>query len=312
MASPQLVMSHNKLRRFNLLNISMTSIYRTIVNAVSRYRLGLSKKLKRFFLITPVTHGILWGVFEPLRTFFPEIPIRGWTGYASLIVVSCLAGIVACFSRNLVLIKIPNSDSSITVKFGDIFDAKGLVVIPVNEFFDSELGVHVSKTSIHGQFVIRVEDAEVNDLKSLLTQNISSNPLGEVNRNTGRNFKYPIGTYSHLDVSVGRFLLVALSKTDVDTLKASATIRDLWECFEGTWDGSRIHSNGEPVYVPLFGSGLSGVGLPPKMLVNLILTSFLYYTKKAKIADHVTLVLPMKFKHIIDLEAVKRSVKNAL
>ena len=66
-------------------------------------------------------------------------------------------------------------------------------------------------------------------------------------------------------------------------------------------------SNGTNVKVPLIGSGLSGVGLPPKNLVEVIVTSLLYYTKKQKIADKITLVLPRKLKGEIDLITVKRS-----
>ena len=53
--------------------------------------------------------------------------------------------------------------------------------------------------------------------------------------------------------------------------------------------------------------GFSGGGLPSKKLIEIIVTSFLHYAKKQKIADKVTLVLPPRLKGEIDLVAIKRS-----
>ena len=52
--------------------------------------------------------------------------------------------------------------------------------------------------------------------------------------------------------------------------------------------------------------------MPPKFLIDTIAMSFLYYTKKQKIADKVILVLPFKLKGKIDLVATKRSWNNGI
>ena len=77
--------------------------------------------------------------------------------------------------------------------------------------------------------------------------------------------------------------------------------------WKGFGKGVRIYSNGNCVRIPLLGSGLSGIGLPPKNLIEIILTSFLYFTKKQKIADKVTLVLSSKLKGEIELVTIKRN-----
>ena len=109
-----------------------------------------------------------------------------------------------------------------------------------------------------------------------------------------------------MDVGEKRFLLAALTHTDIKSLKASATVRDVWICLQGVWREARNSSGGEPVKIPLLGSGLSGVGLPPKNLLQIILLSFLEHTKVRKIADRVTLVLPERLKGEIDLITIKR------
>ena len=109
-----------------------------------------------------------------------------------------------------------------------------------------------------------------------------------------------------VDVNDTRYLLAALSRTDLDSLKASATVHELWDCLSGIWQGVRNFSNGNSVKVPLLGSGLSGVGLPPRNLIEIVVTSFVFYTKKQKIADKVTLVLPSRLKGEVDLKTIKR------
>ena len=61
------------------------------------------------------------------------------------------------------------------------------------------------------------------------------------------------------------------------------------------------------VRIPLIGSGLSGTGLPPGNLVEIVVTSFLCHTKERKVADRVTLVLPPRLARSLDLNSIKRS-----
>jgi hypothetical protein len=53
--------------------------------------------------------------------------------------------------------------------------------------------------------------------------------------------------------------------------------------------------------MPLIGGGLSGVGLPARNLLQILITSFSYYTKKEKIAGQLTVVLSKSLAKEIDL-----------
>ena len=124
----------------------------------------------------------------------------------------------------------------------------------------------------------------------------------------GRPNKYAIGTVARIDLSNDqRYLLVALSRTDPSSLKAHASVQDLWLCLAGVWKGVRDHSNGRPVRLPLIGSGLSGTGLQAGTLIAVMLTSFLCSTKERKVADRVTLVLTSRLVQSLDLNSVRRS-----
>lgn len=254
-------------------------------------------------------YGVLWTAVESFGSFFQNHRPEGVYWYAAMVLVSVASGLWRCWPRCHVEIRIPASDSSIEIVFGDIFGGEGVVVIPVNEYFDGSLGDHVSENSLHGQFIKNMlggQSATFCDLTARALEPASA-MSEEVPRSSGRCTKYPIGTVACVDINSRRFLLAALSRTDLETLKASATVRELWDCLAGIWRGVRDSSNGNSVRVPLLGSGLSGVGLPPRNLIEVILMAFLYYTKVKKITDKVTLVLPSRLKREIDLIAIKRS-----
>lgn len=139
-----------------------------------------------------------------------------------------------------------------------------------------------------------------------MTQNaLSTATYDQIARPSGNTRKYKIGTTAAVDINSKRYLLFAFARTDIATLKAHASVHEFWDALSGLWEGVRIHSNGDPVYIPLIGTGLSGVGLPEKQLLELLLLSFFYHTKKNKIAKKVTIVLHTSLRTKIDLATVK-------
>ena len=265
------------------------------------------RAVQDFFVFGFAAYAVLWTAAESFGAFFEDSKPEGACWYAAIVLVSVAAGLWRCWPRGQVELHIPASDSSIEITFGDIFEGEGVVVIPVNEYFDGSLGDHVSENTLHGLFIKNVLGGQSGAFYDLTSKALKSVVSEEVRIKNGRGAKYPIGTVASVDINEKRFLLAALSRTDPETLKASATVHELWDCLKGIWRGVRISANGNCVKIPLLGSGLSGVGLPPNNLIEIIVTSFLYYTKKQKIADKVTLVLHPKLKGKIDLVAIKRS-----
>lgn len=101
------------------------------------------------------------------------------------------------------------------------------------------------------------------------------------------------------------YLLTALTRTDLKTLKASAGVPELWRALSGLWQAARVHSNGQPVCLPLIGSGLAGVGLPPGRLLELVLISLAQETKREHVANHFKIVLAPRLLDDIDLRQVR-------
>lgn len=260
-----------------------------------------------FLFAAFATYGGLWLVVESTNLFFGSPKLGGWPAYIAFLIAAAIGALFFAWPKTRVEFPISASDSSFEIRFGDLFDAGSVIVIPVNDFFDGELGDHVSENSLHGKFITRVLGGQSERFVDLTSRALAEvRPVHEgVPRSSGRRDRYKIGTVARVDVNDRRYLLVALSHTDPSSLKASASVHDLWTCLAGAWKGVREFSNGQPVSVPLIGSGLSGVGLPPKLLVEILITSFLYHTKQTKVADAVTLVLPSRFAGQIDLKSIE-------
>lgn len=267
----------------------------------------LRRAKKDFVLNGFAAYGALWLAVESFGAFFTGHKPEGAWWYFMLVAVSCVYGFVRAYPRGRVEVEIANSDSKLEIHFGDIFEKPEAIVIPVNEYFDSLLGDHVSERSLHGVFIRDVLGGQSNSFDDLIQQSLSkAHPIQQV-RPSGKCQQYPIGTTAVAQVNGVVYFLVALSHTDIETLKASATIHDLWDALEGLWEAIRNDANGRVVRIPLIGSGLSGIGLPGKNLIDLILTSFAYFTKKAKIANKVSLTLPDYMSREIDLVSFERS-----
>ncbi len=265
--------------------------------------------IREFLLGALATYGGLWMVVESISAFFASLSPRGFGWYGLLLFLSVLGGLYRAVPTRRIEFPIPGSNSSFEIQYGDIFDGSGAIVIPVNEYFDGMLGDHVSERSLHGKFIKNVLAGQAKTFEDLTSDALTGVRPEEqgVSRPSGRRERYAIGTVACLDLNDKRYLLVVLSRTDPMTLKASATALDLWRCLEGVWQGVRDYSNGRSVRIPLIGAGLSGTGLPPRNLIEIIATSFLYYNKRKWVAGRVSLVLQQDLMNEVDLKSIERS-----
>ena len=258
-------------------------------------------RLKTFFVNGLAAYGLLWTLVESIGAFFSEIKPEGLAQYALLFVPSIVFGVWRAWPVSRVELTVPNSDSVLCIEFGDVFENDGCIAIQVNEYFDSLLGDNVSPNSLHGQFIRDILRSQSAEFDAHVTRALAAEPFENVPRKSGNSKKYKIGTTASVDLGPKRYLLFAFTKTDVNTLKASASVHELWDALAGLWASIRVRSNGDPVFMPMVGGGLSGVGLPARNLLQILMTSFSYYTKKNKITNRLTVVLPKAISREIDL-----------
>ncbi|PHS26532.1 MAG: hypothetical protein COA83_02315 [Methylophaga sp.] len=203
-------------------------------------------------------------------------------------------------------IKVNTSDTTLNIYYGDIFEQKGYTAISVNEYFDSELGEPVSEHTLHGMVIKKYFGGHPESFDSAVQTDLQNYSYEEVERTRGNKKKYSIGTTAKVTANEHKFLLFALSYTDIQTLKASSDLSTMIIALHGLFKRSRESTGGEKLNIPLIGSGISGVGLPATQLLQLIILSIIDETKKKQICKVIDLVLHKSRFDEIDLETIKR------
>ena len=268
--------------------------------------LGIQKHPWRALVYFFASFSVLWTLIEGLTHFIPTLNIKG---VPSLLVVVGI-GIIysACKIRrpSSVTFSIANSNTKIQIKFGALFSEDGYRCIAVNEFFDSELGRPISDKSLHGIFITNCFGGHPESFDKMVSDDLANVPYETTQRDQGKSKKYPIGTTAGINVSADRYLCFALCHTDLATCKAEADIPMLWQALEGLYSKARHSLGGAPLVLPLVGSGLSGVGLPARDLLDLIVLSIIAESKKKQIATLIKIILTSDRFDEVDLAEVKK------
>jgi hypothetical protein len=268
---------------------------------------GVQKKPSRLLTGWFLGFTVLWTLLDPALALLPALPnkLAGPGHYLLLFALSFPIGVWRAMLPGRVRFKIKNTNTLLDISFGDLFKAPGCKVIPVNEYFDSELGDHVSARSLHGQLLRDYFGGHPASFNERVDEDLKTQASEEVSRPTGRSRRYPIGTTAVVPARDQRFLLVAFCKTDLETLKAFADVPDLWAALSGLWRKARICAGGDTVSVPLIGGGLSGLGLPSSQLLQLLLISIVRENKREHIANEIQVILPDACLDEIDLRPIK-------
>lgn len=206
-----------------------------------------------------------------------------------------------------VTIPVKQSNISIEVAFGDIFECDGITAIPVSEFFDSEFGLPVSPNSLHGIFINRCFGGHPQAFDKQITNQLAGVRPAQVKKEHGKTARYPIGTTTVLEAAGKHYLTFAFTHADPKTCKASADVPQMFEALSGLWKHSRIHMNGNALNLPLVGSGPSGVGLPAVDLVHILLLSFLDESRRQVITQKLRIILTWDRLDEINLRQLKES-----
>jgi len=267
--------------------------------------LGIRRHPLRFIGNIFLTYSVIWTLVESASYFISDIKLQGAHYYLGLVTLSLVIACARAYQRRSIQFKVAHSNTKITVSFGDIFDHDGHLAIPVNEYFDSELGLPVSPKSLHGIVIDRFFGGHPASFDQLVASDLANKPSDQVQRTGGKTNQFAIGTTASIQTNSRRFLLFALCRTDITTFKASASLPDLVRALEGLCAKARLVLGGEKLIVPLVGSGLSGIGLPANQLLQLILLVLVNETKKNQIALEIEVVVhPTRYDEV-DLGSIE-------
>lgn len=271
---------------------------------------GLRRRWQRATATFLSVLGSVWLVTEVLTRVSPDT--NKWLddhGSAYLVFAGCSALIgflVAAYEARAVSFTIPNTDTTLILKFASIFDEAADWVIGVNEFFDSTLGNIVSANSLHGQIIAKVYKGNEANFRRDVDAALSGQQSQPVQRAEGQTARFPLGTTAVIARGPHKIFLVAISSTDLATHRSSSTVPILWDALSDAFKEVDSRGNGDPLAMPLIGNGRASLNIPPQHLLRIITLKLTELGKQYDLPRQITINLSDDCFEHLDLVEIKR------
>lgn len=201
-------------------------------------------------------------------------PQEGWCPWLWLSLILLIAmGYAIC--RNLPKRKITlmlKNQTRLTIEKGDLFEAKGVILIPVNEYFDTHVGDGIiDPSSVHGQFINKYFANRIEELDKKINESLI-NVKGKTNvaRTLGKRVRYPLGTCATVLDGGNKYVLFALSHFDdhntayLDRAEYASIIHNVLEYVTTICEANSV-------YIPIIGTGLSRLGLTNQRVLHYLI-----------------------------------------
>lgn len=207
------------------------------------------------------------------------------------------------FKRRVIYLKYNRFKVSGT--YGNILDYIGAskvnLIVPVNSCFDTKIDDSVISTnSLHGKVIKFLYDNNlVSQIeldkkikRSLREQNISSvnigNDVKKGGKSVGNYNRYPIGSTAFVDIGDVRYHFIALSIIE-NNKNAITSDQDYLIVLNAIVDNCFRNSNGNPIYIPLVGSGLSKLNYNHQQQLEFMVKYFML--RRTKLISDVEIVI---------------------
>lgn len=268
------------------------------------------------YLVSIVTGiAVVQSILSAIEMYAKGFNIPLWFYVISILVIGsvifCCNGLwLEGYLRKKAKITIKSIGMEVNIKRGDLFKETGVIVIGVNDFFDTIVDdTHISSRSIHGMMILKHWGGNVGDLDSQIQNGLASNVFEYVKRDgIAKEKRYPLGTSVLVKDSHGkRFLLVALTRTNAVTHRTHAELRDLYDAVKGSLTVARETANGDPVSLPLMGGGNARIKAPEQALFNVMLSAILSEClENEKVSSQINIVLHPNSLKGLNLFAIEK------
>ena len=267
-------------------------------------------RFKLFFRNTFLALGIVSSIVTVLWAIFPSQLgglVKGyeWWFLGTIILGNLIYGVISILPKTKVKLKLAEN-LKVDVQFGDIFEKNGIIVIPVNDYFDTLVDEKViSSNTLHGIFVKRFFQGNEQQLKRSISSSLKHIAPVEVNktRKHGNQSRYPLGTVANVTCNNKVYYLVALTKFN-DNHRAEVTKSEYQRVLCDLFDYVEQHSQGNRVHVPLIGGGHSGLDLPKQKLLEFMLLS-IALNDKLTLIKGMEVVLHQSVKSEVNLNVIQ-------
>lgn len=228
-----------------------------------QYKLLIGTKFIEALGVLMLIYELL-SLIDCLDAFLTTRNLKVWI-FIAIVFISFGYAWYSLFRKKEVLTIDINKRTQLTIEKGDIMTVNGVRVIPVNEYFDTHLGDGIIKeSSLHGQLLSMYKN-RISELRILIDNQLANiEPLPSNRERTlvpglPQN-RYPLGTCVRIFIDGNCYLLVATTRFD-DKEHVDVSAEEFPEVIRKMFNGIELLHDGNTVYIPLVGSGISGYEL---------------------------------------------------
>lgn len=243
---------------------------------IEKICLGFNRNRKKFAVSFFSSFAVIWTLIEAITSLLItdssfDLSSKRIIFILFLVVLSVCFGLWSVYPPAEVVLRMGSRNTRLIIHFGNLFDEKGIIVIPASQYFESEIEEYISPKSLQAQFIERYYHGNrlkyKNDIKTILKDAIFT----EEERGMGLERRYILGESPVLSIGVQKFIHLAITETEIKKFepRINASIDTLVFALRKLWQKIISESNGESVVMPLLGSGITGVGLPPQRILEL-------------------------------------------
>lgn len=207
-------------------------------------------------------------------------------------------------SKNKIDLKITDT-VNIKIKYDDIFKQDGIMIIPVNEYFDTIVDDKViSSNTLHGIFIKQIFGGDTENLNKQINKSLENiKSVSNENRKRGNKLKYPIGTVAQVEKNGKIYYLVASTRFNENN-RAETTKEEYQFVLTKLLNYIEQFSQGKAVNIPLIGGGHAGVKLSKQKLLEFLLMS-VHLNDNLTLINGINIILHDSIKKDIDLNTIE-------
>lgn len=206
-----------------------------------------------------------------------------------------------CTSRT---IKLKFHNTPIVITRGDLFKSNDWMVIPCNEFFDTQVDdVIIARNSVNGQYIEKYVN-DINDLRDAIRNAPRVHNMTQ--RERGGKICHQLGRI----ITYDRYMLLAFAHFDENN-QATLTHNQYEACLRTMWSEiSRTYAN-RPISIPLLGGGITRFENPSIKNESQLLKCLLCTLRLSNVVINqpITIYLTKSASEKINLYEIKKQFK---
>lgn len=278
---------------------------------------------KRRFWIRLLTQtlssfGFLAAVAGVVSALFPKaLPPVAVLLIVIAAVVSVVYGLIRSWPRP-VQQSYGSPNTEIRIVEGDLFEQDGNVVVGMCDTFDTQIPHIIDEKGVQAQLLTRVYRSDLQALDQALEVALQgcevSHKFESDDHKQGKQVAYTIGTVVTIEPSVRKlYFCLAYSKMNRRN-EAHSSVDGVWRSLNNLWDEVRARGNGDPVSMPIIGGGQARISqyLPAQDSVRFIILSYMFASRKEKVADRLSIVVrpsDVRKLDMLELQAFLKSLR---